>query len=69
MGPMWEALTLTQWGLEDGHPEILFWRDVDTDVKDDPSDGWHNLTDSILSIFSFMATFGKYYGSLGKYSL
>ena len=56
MGPMGEALTLTFRGFDDGHPELLFWRFVDTDVKDDQSDGWHNLMKSILSIFSLMAT-------------
>ena len=56
LGPMWEVLTLTNLGLYDGHPELLFWRYVDTDVKDDPSDGWYNLMNSITSILSFMAT-------------
>ena len=55
-GPMWEALTLTPWGLDDAHPELLFWRYIDTDVKDDPTDGWYNLTTSIISNFSLMAT-------------
>ena len=39
----WEALTLTPKGLNDGNPELLFWKYVDTDVKDDPSEGWYNL--------------------------
>ena len=56
MGPMWEALTLTPQGLDDRHPEMLFWRYVDTDVKDDPSDEWYNLTNSIISIFSLIIT-------------
>ena len=51
MGPMWEDLTLTLWGLVDGTLSY-----VDTDVKDDPSDGWYNLTNSIIFIFSLMDT-------------
>ena len=56
IGPMWEALSLTHGGLDDGHPELLFWRCVDTEEKNDPSDGWYNLMISIISIFSLMAT-------------
>ena len=37
LGVMWEALTVKPRGMENGHPELLFWRKVDTDVKDDPS--------------------------------
>ena len=39
LGPMWDALTLTPRGLDDLHSELLFWKYVDTDVKDDPSGG------------------------------
>ena len=53
---MWEELTLTHRGLDDEHPEFLFWGYVDTEVNDDPSDGCYNLNDSIISIFSLMAT-------------
>ena len=42
-------------GLEGGHPELLLWRDIDTEVNDDPSDMWYNLTISSSSIFNFMA--------------
>ena len=56
VGLMWEALTLTPQGLNNGKPELLFWSYVDTDVKDDPSEGWYNLTNSIISIFSLMTT-------------
>ena len=42
--------------MGDGHTEQLFWRYVDTDVKDDPSDVWYNLMNSIISIFSPMST-------------
>ena len=31
--PIWEALTLTHGGLDDWHPELVFGRNVDTDVK------------------------------------
>ena len=56
LGPIWISLTLTPWGLHDWHPELLFWKYVDIDVKDDPSDGWYNLMNSIISKFSHMAT-------------
>ena len=56
MVPIWEALTLIPQGLDDGHPDLLFRRHVDTDEKDDPSDRRYNLTNSITSIFSLMAT-------------
>ena len=36
---MCEDLTFTQRGLEDGHPEDLFWRYVDNDVKNDEAGG------------------------------
>ena len=48
---MWEALNLTHRGLIDGHPELLFWRYGDTDVNDDPSDGWYNLMKNITPSF------------------
>lgn len=56
MGPMWEVLTLTTQGVDHLLPKVLFWRYVDTDVKDDPSCGLYFLMDSTISIFSFMAT-------------
>ena len=37
LGVMWEALTVKPRGMDDGYPELLFWRKVYTDVKDDPS--------------------------------
>ena len=55
-GPMWEFLTLIHWRFEDGHPELLFWSYVESDVKDDPSEGWYILMNSIFSIFSLIAT-------------
>ena len=39
-GHMCEAPTLTPQGFDIGQPVLLFWRYVDTDVKDDPSGGW-----------------------------
>ena len=51
MGPMWEALTLTPRGLNDGQPELLFWRHVDTEVKNDPSYCCYNFTNSIISLY------------------
>ena len=54
MGPMGEDFTITPQGVNDGQPDFLFCRYVDTDVKDDPLDGWYNLTNSIISIFSLM---------------
>ena len=56
MGPMLEDLTHTLRGLDDGHPELLFWGYVDTDVKDDPSDGGYNFMNSRIFIFSLMVT-------------
>ena len=56
MGPMWEALTLTNQRLNDGQPELVYWRYVDTYIKDVPSYGWYNIRNSIISIFSLMAT-------------
>ena len=56
MGPMWDVLTLIHRGLDHGQPDVFFCRYVDTDVKDDPSDVWYNLMNSIISIFILMAT-------------
>lgn len=53
---MWEDLTLTSQGFVIGHPVLLFWRYVDTDVKDDPSDGWYNLMNTLVSNFSLIHT-------------
>ena len=55
-GPLWQALTLTPRGLDDVQSVRLFLRYVDTEVNYEPSDGWYNLTNSIISIFSLMAT-------------
>ena len=56
MGTMCEFLKLTPQELDNGHPEMLFWRYVDTDVKDDPSDGWYNLMNTLVSNFSLIHT-------------
>lgn len=56
MGPMWEALTLTPRGLDDGQSELLFCRYVDTYVNYDPSHWWYNLSNTIISNFSLMAS-------------
>lgn len=50
-GVMKEDLNLTTWRLDNGQPE-LFWRNVDTDVKDDPSYGWYILMNNTISIFA-----------------
>ena len=55
MGHLWEDLTLAEWVLDNGNPELFFYRYVDTNVKDDPSYLWYNLTDSIISIFNLSA--------------
>ena len=56
MGPIWDSLTLTLQGNYDGHPELIFWMNIDTDVKEYSSEVWYNMTNSIISIFIFMAT-------------
>ena len=56
MHPMWEDLNLKPQGLDDGHHELLFWRYVYNDIKDDPSDGWYNLMKCIITNFCLMAT-------------
>ena len=56
LGGMWEALKIPLLGMDDGKSELLFSMYVDTDVKDDPSDGWYNLVNSIISITLLMAT-------------
>ena len=51
LGGRWKSLMLMPWGLDDGHPELLFLRCVDTHLKSVPSDGWYNLTKNITCIF------------------
>ena len=42
--------------MGDGQSELLFWRYVDIDVKDDPSQEFYDLISSIISIILLMAT-------------
>ena len=56
MGHSWEALPFTAQVIDDGQPELLFGRYVDTDLKAVPSDGWLILTEHIISVFNFSAT-------------
>ena len=56
MGPMWADFTLTLQGIYDGNPELSFCTYIDTDVKEDPSVVWYNLTNSIISNLILMAT-------------
>ena len=56
MGHMWESLTLKPWELKDGHPELLLWRSVEVDGKEDPSDGWSFRMNTIISICRLIAT-------------
>lgn len=39
----WKGLTLKPRGLEDGNPDLIVSRNVDTDVQAVPSDGWYIL--------------------------
>lgn len=55
-GGMWEDLSLTTRGLNDGQPELIFWGYVDTDVQDDQSGGWYIITKNIFYKFNLMAT-------------
>ena len=37
MGHMWDILNLKPWEFNDGHQELLLWRNVEVDGKEDPS--------------------------------
>lgn len=65
MGPMWEALTLTTRGLDDGQPELVFWRYVDTYIKDVTSDGWYNWRKILSPSLAAWPPLSS--GSQGKY--
>lgn len=67
MGPMWEALTLTTRGLDDGQPELVFWRYVDTYIKDVTSDGWYNWRKILSPSLAAWPPLSS--GSQGKYWL
>ena len=55
MGPKGEALTITAQLLYIRQPEIMFRRDVDTKLKEDPLDVLDNWMISILSSILLMA--------------
>ena len=55
MGPKWGALTVTIHLLYMGQPELMFRRDVDTKLKEDPLDVLDNWMISILSSILLMA--------------
>ena len=56
MGPKGEALTITAQLLYIRQPELMFRRDVDTKLKEDPLDVLDNWMISILSSILLMAT-------------
>ena len=55
MGPKGEALTTTAQLLYIRQPELMFRRDVDTKLKEDPLDVLDNWMISILSSILLMA--------------
>ena len=55
MGPKGEALTITAQLLYIRQPELMFRRDVDTKLKEDPLDVLDNWMISILSSILLMA--------------
>ena len=55
MGPKGEALTITAQLLYIRQPELMFRRDVDTKLKEDPLDVLENWMISILSSILLMA--------------
>ena len=56
MGPKGEALTTTAQLLYIRQPELMFRRDVDTKLKEDPLDVLDNWMISILSSILLMAS-------------
>jgi len=42
--------------MDYGHTELFFWRYVDIDVKENPSNVWYTLKNIIISNFGLMAT-------------
>ena len=56
MGHMWDILTLKPWEFNDGHHELLLWRYVEVDGKEDPLDGWSSWMNTIISICRLIAT-------------
>ncbi len=55
MEPKWGALTVTPQLLYIRQPELMFRRDVDTKLKEDPLDVLDNWMISILSSILLMA--------------
>ena len=55
MGPKWKALTITSELLYIRQPELMFRRDVDTKLKEDPLDVLHIMMISMLSSILLMA--------------
>ena len=54
LGSRWEDLTLTPRGLDDGQPDMLVLRYVDTELKPVTSDGWYIWIINITSIVTLM---------------
>ena len=67
MGPKGEALTTTAQLLYIRQPELMFRRDVDTKLKEDPLDVLDTWMLSILSSILLMATI--LYRLLSEYPL
>ena len=55
MGPKGEALTITAQLLYIRQPELMFRRDVDTKLKEDPLDVLHIMMISMLSSILLVA--------------
>ena len=53
---MWDILNLKTGEFNDGHHELLLWRYVEVDGKEDPSDGWSSWMNHIVSICRLLAT-------------
>ena len=53
---MWDILNLKPWEFNDGHQELLLWRSVEVDGKEDPSDGWSSWMNTIISLCRLIAT-------------
>ena len=56
MGPKWEALIVTTQLMYIGQTELMFWRYVDTKLKEDPLAVLHIMMISMLSSILLMTT-------------
>ena len=56
MGHMWDILNLKTGEFNDGHHELLLWRNVEVDGNGDPSDLWSSWMNTLISIFRLIAT-------------